>query len=85
MYMDPNYLEREIRGQKEYLSQAEQELEGFKELADAFESFSLGFNKICRFIKSVQPSYENRISGHLDRIKELEKEAAEVAKNRAKQ
>lgn len=70
------YIDKEIEDQRQYMDQAKTELEGFKELAEAFEMFAVGFTKIGRFVKGIQPHYENRISSHANRIKELELEKA---------
>jgi predicted chitinase len=70
------FIDEEIENQRRYVNQAKTELEGFKELAEAFEMFAIGFTKIARFAKSISPHYEDRIAGHTNRIKELELEKA---------
>ena len=74
-----DYIDKEIENQRQYMNQAKTELEGLKELAEAFECFAMAFTKIGRFAKSIHPNYEDRISGHANRIKELELELEKAA------
>ena len=74
-----DYLKKEIADQEEYKADAIRELAGLKELAEAFENFSIGFAKIGRSVKALYPTAQRRIDMHQERINELRTEADEVS------
>ena len=66
--------EKKIKYHQEQLEKANAEKTQTQGLADSFHLIAQGFAEIAEYIESHLPSYEERISGHSNRIAELKGE-----------
>lgn len=77
-----DWIDKEIKEQSKYLSEAKAEKEEFEELIDGVEKISIGFAKIAKFLRTNRSASE-RIERHRARIEELKAEKKEFEKQEA--